>query len=466
MTAPGKIWRAGTLTYTTGGLVLLCFWLLWGDFPWAMKDRAVGPSATLLIKQLGVSDFLYGLIIVGFPNFTNTFLSPAISYISDRHRGRWGRRIPFLLFTTPFIVFGIYLMGLTHLLGGWLHEGIPALPEHHAKLIVFCIGWIQLDFGATLSASLFNALANDVVPKEVLGRFFALFRMVSLAAGMIYNAWLINKVENHALEILFGVGTFYGIGLLSLCWKVKEGEYPPPEAEPPLPGGAGKKRTLLLRVAHSAADYLRQSFSLPYYRWYMAASAVASLAFTPVNFFSIQYAQKLNLGMDRYGIYLVITYCCSLVISFTLGILSDRFHPLRTGLAALILYAVLMFASFALMADAGVFRSAVHSARCGVGQLFHADRLARFAAAASRLFAQFSSAGGIVFAAGSMVMGPALGKTLDLLHQDYRYVFLIGGFVTVAAIGLFVKIYHNYLEHGGDQGYRPPMPGIRKEKTP
>ena len=31
----------------------------------------------------------------------------------------------------------------------------------------------------------------------------------------------------------------------------------------------------------------------------MAASAVASLAFTPVNFFSIQYAQKLNLGMDR-----------------------------------------------------------------------------------------------------------------------------------------------------------------------
>lgn len=458
MTAPGKIWRAGTLTYTTGGLVLLCFWLLWGDFPWAMKDRAVGPSATLLIKQLGVSDFLYGLIIVGFPNFTNTFLSPAISYISDRHRGRWGRRIPFLLFTTPFIVFGIYLMGLTHLLGGWLHEGIPALPEHHAKLIVFCIGWILLDFGATLSASLFNALANDVVPKEVLGRFFALFRMVSLAADMIYNAWLINKVENHALEILFGVGTFYGIGLLSLCWKVKEGEYPPPEAEPPLPGGAGKKRTLLLRVAHSAADYLRQSFSLPYYRWYMAASAVASLAFTPVNFFSIQYAQKLNLGMDRYGIYLVITYCCSLVISFTLGILSDRFHPLRTGLAALILYAVLMFASFALMADAVYF---------GVLFILHGVVSGSFftltASLGSRLlphglFAQFSSAGGIVFAAGSMVMGPALGKTLDLLHQDYRYVFLIGGFVTVAAIGLFVKIYHNYLEHGGDQGYRPPMP--------
>ena len=42
MTAPRKIWRAGTLTYTTGGLVLLCFWLLWGDFPWAMKTGRWG----------------------------------------------------------------------------------------------------------------------------------------------------------------------------------------------------------------------------------------------------------------------------------------------------------------------------------------------------------------------------------------------------------------------------------------
>lgn len=39
-----KIWKQGTLTYTTFGLIALFFWLLWGDFTWAMKDRAVGPS--------------------------------------------------------------------------------------------------------------------------------------------------------------------------------------------------------------------------------------------------------------------------------------------------------------------------------------------------------------------------------------------------------------------------------------
>ena len=115
-----KVWRNGTLVYTAAGLAWLFFWLLWGDFTWAMKDRAVGPSATLLIRMFGVSDLVYTLIIVAFPNFTNIFLCPIISYISDRHRGRWGRRIPFLLFTTPFIVVGLIGLGFTPLLGEWL----------------------------------------------------------------------------------------------------------------------------------------------------------------------------------------------------------------------------------------------------------------------------------------------------------------------------------------------------------
>ena len=74
------------------------------------------------------------------------------------------------------------------------------------------------------------------------------------------------------------------------------------------------------------------------------------------------------------------------------------------------------------------------------------------------LFARFSAAAGIVLAAGSMEMGPAPGKTLDLLHQDYRSVFPIGGFVIVAAALPFFKVYRNYLCLGGDESYEPPVP--------
>jgi len=36
-----KLWHAGTPTYTSGGLVVLFSWLLWGDFAWSMRERAV-----------------------------------------------------------------------------------------------------------------------------------------------------------------------------------------------------------------------------------------------------------------------------------------------------------------------------------------------------------------------------------------------------------------------------------------
>ncbi len=454
-----KLWHAGTLTYTTAGLLILGFWLLWGDFPWTLKDRAVAPSATLLIKQIGVSEFVYGLIIVGFPNFTNTFLSPIISYISDRHRGRWGRRIPFLLFTTPFIVIGLYVLGLTRILGAYIHELIPAVSVHAGMLIVFCIAWVLLDFGTTLSSSLFNALANDVVPPELLGRFFGLFRMVSLGAGMIFNAWLIDKVEKHTLEIFLGVGTLYGIGLLCLCFKVKEGQYPPPPEEFPENGEFSGK--VIVRVFRSVVTYFRQSFSLPYYRWYMLAVAFAALAFTPINFFSIQYAKKLEIGMDQYGIYLVITYTFSLVMSYFLGAVADKFHPLRCGITALIAYTLVMAAGWMTMGNPQYFGLifVMHGVVSGCYFTLSASLGARLLPRA--LFAQFGSAVSIVSSAFSMIAGPAIGKTLDIVNHDYRYLFLFGGGITAVAVLLLYKVYHDYLGLGGDAAYQAPIPQMK-----
>ena len=87
----GRTWRNGTLVYTAGGLAVLFLWLMWGDFAYSMKDRATGTVAALMLKKFDVSDFLFGIIMISFPNFTNIFLCPIVSYRSDRHRGRFGR---------------------------------------------------------------------------------------------------------------------------------------------------------------------------------------------------------------------------------------------------------------------------------------------------------------------------------------------------------------------------------------
>lgn len=450
-----KIWKVGTLQYTTGGLFLLGFFLLGGDFPWALKDRAVVPSATLLIKEFGVSDFLYGLIIVSFPSFTNIILGPIISYKSDRHRGRWGRRIPYLFFTIPFIVGGLYLLGGSRVLGMWLHQVIPGVSEYAGKLAVFCIAWFMLDFGSTLAGALFGALLNDVVPQLLMGRFCALLRMVSLGAGIFYNGLLIEHVRTHTAEIFFGIGTAYGLGLLLLCWKVKEGEYPPPEEEIPEHGRGGGVWNAVIR---NSVDYFRQSFSLGYYRWIMLALALPWLAFAPVNSFSIQYANYIGLNMNEYGRYLVLTYLASFALSYPLGVLADRFHPLRSGIVAMTIYWLILTAGWLCVNDIrsfGIF-FVLHGILSGCFLTLTASLGQRLLPRS--LFAQLSSACGLVAALLLMVFTPLLGGVLDWLDHDYHSLFLIGGILSLASVLLLCKVYRNYLACGGDENYLPPDP--------
>ncbi len=75
------LYRAGTLAYTLSGLVALVCFMVWGDFTWMLRMRTVTPSATIILKNIGVSDFVYALIdgvyhAPGFPESTANPPSP------------------------------------------------------------------------------------------------------------------------------------------------------------------------------------------------------------------------------------------------------------------------------------------------------------------------------------------------------------------------------------------------------
>ncbi len=101
--APRRTWSVGTLTYTSAGLVVLFCWLLAGDYAWSMKERAVNPMAQVMLRSFTAPDWLVGLLVGSVPAAIGMILSPVISVRSDRHRGKWGRRIPFLLIPTPIV---------------------------------------------------------------------------------------------------------------------------------------------------------------------------------------------------------------------------------------------------------------------------------------------------------------------------------------------------------------------------
>lgn len=443
--------KVGTLVYTSGGLVALFCWLLWGDFAWQMKERAAIPVTQLMLRQLEASDFIVGLLVGSLPSALGLIITPIVSVASDRHRGPRGRRIPYLLIPTPFIVIAMTGMAFTPQLGAWLHT---TLGEHSlglvaSRLIVFGFFWAIFEIFSTIANAVFGGLINDVVPTAWIGRFFGLFRAVSLTAGIIFNYWLIGHAEQHFTAIFIGLGLLYGVGFTLMCLKVREGEYPPAPVAPPA--------RLLDRIFGPVKSYARECFANPFYLWVFAAITFGSQAQGPVNAFSVYYAKSLGMPMKDYGMLIVITYSVSLTLSFFLGWLADKFHPLRLGLVAVGLYALVLGVGGFIATDVSTF-SVIFVAHGILNGIF----ITGTASLAQRLFprekfAQFASAAGLAGAFVHMVFPPAVGLLLDSSGHVYRYTFIISGAMSLIGLICFVEVFRRFRALGGMSGYRPPV---------
>lgn len=467
-----KVWQAGTLTYSSTGLVILFLWLLGGDFAWWMRERSVGPMAQWYLKNLGVSNLAYGLLISSLPALITLVLSPIVSVKSDRHRGKWGRRIPYLLVTTPIATLGMIGLALTPLLAGWIQglfisdpagawfrqvlEGNPlgarvlALLQNPLFFPILCFGifWTAFEIAAIAGQAVIGGLINDVVPRPLLGRFYGLFRAVSLVDGMIFNFWLLGKVPTHYTVILLAISVFYGTAFLLMCLKVREGTYPDP---PPRETGG----RALVRFFRAGRSYFTECFSRPYYIVVFLMLMMGQLAFVPVNAFSIPFAMSLD-SVGAYGVCVGWTYVVSFALAYFLGWLSDKFHPLRVSMVTLVGYILVTIWGGFFASTPATFLTAwfLHGVLSGC----------YFTSAASlglRLFpharyAQFASAAGICLALAQLVISPVVGTIVDKTGNVYRYTFFAGSFLAMLALLLAWCAHSGFMKLGGPRNYVAP----------
>ena len=455
MTSPDKNssgdrgkWTAGTLTYTTGGLVVLFFWLLWGDFAWSLKERSVPAVVQVLLKNFHASDMLTGLLIGSLPQALTMLLGPIISYRSDRHRGPWGRRIPFLLIPTPIAAGSMIGLAFCPWFGRILHEFWGASsPGLYPCILMFFGGlWTLFEFASIIANSVFGGLINDVVPASMLGRFYGLFRAFSLLAGILFNYSIFGKAETHFTAIFIGIGALYGLGFTLMCAKVKEGRYDPPPPPPPGKGG----------FLPATQTYFRECFTHSYYWWVFTAMSLPWMAFACANVFNVFFAKSLSMSMDAYGKCLALTYTISLVLSYFIGVAADRFHPLRAGLVVIALYGISSLLGGLFSTTPGIFAFALvsHGVLSGAWMTVTAS-LGQRLFPASR-FAQFASALGLVMSFGTMFLSPALGKILDLSGHNYRLTYLIGAGLSLIALLTGLRVQRMFHQLGGPTAYRAP----------
>lgn len=444
-------WRIGTLSYTRAGLIRLFWWLLWGDFAWSIRDRSLSTVLQLLLTKFKASDRVAGLLVGSFPAAIGLILGPIISFRSDRYRGRRGRRLPFLLISAPAAAVSIIGLGFSPILGRMLHTalGIHSPGLFPSVLIVLGLWWVAFDFATTVTNSVFGALINDVVPHGVLGRFYGLMRAVSLIVGIAFNYWLLEKAETHYQWMFAAVGSIYGVGVVWMCLNVREGEYPPP---PPPEEGSAPVRFFL-----AARDYFRECFTHPYYLWFFAASNLAGISGSPVNLYSVFFAKSMRMDTAMFGRYLAYTYVISLCLTYTLGSLADRFHPLRATMVALALYGfVTLGGGFLAVTKVSCANALLaHGVFAGVYNTVSASLALRLLPQAR--FAQFASAGGIIGAVLNMILPLAVGYCLDLSHHDYRLTYFASSGLSFLALGCFAVVYRYWRRFGGPHHFEAPL---------
>lgn len=222
----------GSLLYTKAGLVVLFGWLLWGDFCFTLFESIGGPNILTLYLQdnFRASNLQVNVIFNVIPQLIGVFVGPILSFKSDRHRGPRGRRIPFMIWTTPFLCMFAAAMGYSDEIVAY----IKAHMETGGFISPFTMAMIVISF-LVIGFSFFNEFVNtvywylfaDVVPPHYMGRFLGLFRVVGAAVGFLINVVLAQYQLTHMRLIHVGVAVLYFVGFTLMCWRVKEGKYPP-----------------------------------------------------------------------------------------------------------------------------------------------------------------------------------------------------------------------------------------------
>jgi len=448
-----KIYRTPNLTYTKSGLLFLSFWLLWGDFAFNFFEAVFGRFLPIYLKDLQASNTLIGVMGGSFAGLVNILFLPGISRWSDDLRTSLGRRIPLLYGITPLTVGAVVAVGFAPEIGDWIFQHTSAfLPSSVTKvgmvLGLMCVLTVSFHFFNMVLVNAYNWLIRDVVPLVVMARFLAWFSIVGTVSGTLFLWFVFPHLMTHRKEIFLGVGVFYLLAFFLMCYKVKEGKYPPPT---PLADRPGVLKTFVV--------YFRECWQVPLYRYFFLVALLVSAALNCAgNFVTLFVSETLGVDMEKMGHIFAWTMVVSLVCLYPIGWLCDRISPMHVALASIICMCLAtILAPLLIYSQTGylVYSLAFSfpSTAWYLGQ--RATSMKLFPA---EKFGQFS--GGLnVFSCGALIIGNILiGILMDLSHSNYRVAFFWTAALSACAVWPMILVIRNWKLHGGHHNYVAPLP--------
>ncbi len=471
--ASPAVFRAGTLTYTAGGLRAVFAWLLAGEIIFTLIDMLEPKVLPVLLKLYGASDKEIGVIVGSFNAILQLIIMAPLGYYSDRLRTRWGRRIPVLFWATPFVTIFLAITPYAPEIAAWLlrFDGtgtwLRALPVAPV-IFVFAALVILYRSAQTVTNVMFFGLLRDVVPDTHMGRFLALFRVFGAGGTFIITYWLLGSITTHSREIFIGVALLNLVGFGAICWFVREGQYPVVNAS--VEKEAGKSA-----FGHAVKVFIAESYRHPVYLWVYFIRICLYGALLGLSGFIIFFPQY-ELGMDLGAVGRMLSWpsLVWVVIAYPVGRLVDSrgaSYVLGIGLIVITLGYVLSFflvvGPWTFLASSlvtGVAFWVVMMAQLKLTQeIFHPLRYSQLAGANTIVQS-------ILIA---VVISPGCGWILDAL-KGWHYTFtlpvvgdvvlgpyrlvnlMLGALYGLAWFGL-KQVKRHQVAHGGPDNYVAPL---------
>jgi Na+/melibiose symporter-like transporter len=466
MPAKQDIYSVGTLTYTKMGLVALCLWLMWGAVCATLLWRSA-PSATLPLLLVGESSGInatgteISTLLVVIPTVIGAIVAPIVGVWSDRHRGRRGRRIPFLLWSAPAIALATVLIGLIPWLRSvFVRDGLVFGMDARAAVlltIALCVGlFYALD---EFASSILMYLYVDVVPERVLARVLWVLRCGGIVSGALFG-WLVYPyVEGYRHWVALGIGLAYVAGIYVMCRGLREGHYPPPDD---LSGRGG--------ILNRIGVYLRECFSHWLYILLYGQAACAALMGVAGLGAIVFYTDGLGLSLHRMGTVGSYLAVASLILGLPAAWAVDKYHPVRIALWVQVPLILAQLYAFFGLRDMGTYLT-FHM----VNTLILAFEGAAMGPLFMRLlprdkFGQFSSCRQLVRAVAVLGGGVAGAWFMDQMTnagQDkdaFRWMFVWGGALQLLAFVCLLGAYRWWQRLGGDTDYLAPGSALDRQR--
>jgi MFS-type transporter involved in bile tolerance (Atg22 family) len=249
-----------------------------------------------------------------------------------------------------------------------------------------------------------------------------------------------------------------------MCWKVKEGEYPPP------PENVGGRKG----IKAAAKTYVTECLEHRIYLFFFLYNVFAGTLAGAIGVFAVFLNLSLGLTLQQIGTIAAVMGVAGMLLTYPAGMLADRYHPLRVivpiQIAAWLLVPlnlIWLFTSFSPQVNFRIVFG-LSALSFPASLIINAVNMPMYMRVLPKeRYGQFCSFNALIGAFASIPGGMAAGVFMDLMRRffpDARYgkdfcyrfipVWQIAFFIL--ALVFLLLFYREWKRLGGDH-FRPPV---------